>query len=86
MAKVAKGADDTKVQRLRLVQLGDDRRVAAKQILKKAKAEELDEVMVIGRTNDGELWALSSLNGGQSLWLLEKLRERILEGSPWGII
>lgn len=75
-----------KVQPIRLVAIGDDRRVQAKTVLKAAKAERLDEVLVIGRTDDGELWASSSLNAGQSLWLLEKLRERILEGNPWSIV
>lgn len=76
----------TGVQHIRLVQLGDDRRVAGAQILKRAKREDLDEVLVIGRTEDGELWASSSLNAGQSPWLLEKLRERILSGNPWSIV
>jgi hypothetical protein len=71
---------------LRLTEIGDDRRVPGKLILKRAKAEKLDDVLVIGRTDDGELWAASSLNAGQSLWLIEKLKERILEGSPFGIV
>lgn len=75
-----------KVVPIRLTEIGDDRRVHAKKVLKQAKAEKLDEVMVIGRTDDGELWAQSSLNAGQSLWLLEKLRERILSGNPWSIV
>ena len=71
---------------IRLVEMGDDRRIAASAILKKAKRERLDEVPVIGRTNGGELWAESSLNAGQSLWLIEKLRERLLSGSPWNFV
>lgn len=77
---------DSKVTTIRLTQIGDDRRVPGKLILKRAKAEKLDDVMVVGRTDDGELWCASSLNAGQSLWLLEKLREHILDGSPWGIV
>lgn len=71
---------------IRLVEFGDSRREEGSVILKRAKKEHLDEVMVIGRSDDGELWAASSLNSGQSLWLIEKLRERILAGSPWSII
>lgn len=71
---------------LRLAELGDDRRVQAKTILKAAKTEQLDEVLIIGRTDDGEIWAKSSLNAGQSLWLIEKLRERLLAGNPWMIV
>lgn len=74
------------VRTIALSQLGDERRVPGKLILKKAKAEKLDEIMVIGRTNNGELWASSSLNAGQSLWLLEKLKEQILAGNPWSIV
>jgi hypothetical protein len=74
------------VHTLRVVQFGDERLVRAKAILKRAKAEKLEAVMVIGRSDDGELWAESSLNAGQSLWLLEKLRERILAGNPWSVV
>lgn len=77
---------DPKVATIRLTQIGDDRRVPGKLILKRAKAQKLDDVMVVGRTDDGELWAASSVNGGQSLWLLEKLREQILAGTPWSIV
>jgi hypothetical protein len=75
-----------KITTIRLTQIGDDRRVPAKLVLKQARAEKLDEVLVIGRTDDGELWSSSSLNAGQSLWLIEKLRERLLRGNPWSIV
>lgn len=76
-----------KVTTLRLTQLGDDQRVRAKVILRQAREAKLDEVLVIGRASDGELWASSSLNAGQTLWLIEKLRERILKGDgPWSVI
>lgn len=71
---------------IRLTEIGDDRRVQAKAILRKAKNAKLDETLVIGRDDNGELWCASSLNAGQSLWLLEKLRERIMAGNPWSII
>lgn len=75
-----------KVETIRLVEIGDDRRQQAKFILKDAKAQKLDDVLIIGRSDDGELWAASSLNAGQSLWLIEKLRARLLEGSPWALV
>lgn len=71
---------------IQLTQIGDERRVQASVILGKAKKADLTEVMVIGRDDSGELWAESSLNAGQSLWLLEKLKERILSGNPWSIV
>lgn len=74
------------VEPIRLVEIGDDRRQQAKFILKDAKAQKLDDVLIIGRSDDGELWAASSLNAGQSLWLIEKLRARLLEGSPWALV
>lgn len=74
------------IETIRLVAIGDDRRVAAAVLLKRAKQQALDEVMIIGRDDNGELWAESSLNAGQSLWLLEKLKERILSGNPWSIV
>ncbi len=75
-----------KVVPIRLTEIGDDRRVQAAVVLKEAEAQKLDDIMVVGRSDDGELWAMSSLNAGQSLWLLEKLRERILAGNPWSVI
>jgi hypothetical protein len=74
------------VTTLRLTQLGDDRRVKGRTVLRQAREQRLDEVLVIGRTGDGELWASSSLNAGQSLWLIEKLKERVLAGNPWSIV
>lgn len=74
------------VRPIRLTQFGDDRQIPAKLILKRAKDQKLDSVMIVGRTDGGELWVESSLNAGQSLWLLEKLRERILAGNPWSIL
>lgn len=79
-------AEGSNVVSIGLTEMGDERRVQAKAVLKLAKAEKLDECMVIGRTDDGELWAFSSLNAGQSLWLLEKLKERILSGNPWSLV
>jgi hypothetical protein len=71
---------------LRVIEIGDQRRLPGKIVLNRARAQKLDDVLVIGRTDEGELWAASSLNAGQTLWLIEKLRERVLEGSPWGIV
>ena len=85
-SKAAPLGKPTNVETIRLVQLGDERRVQGCIILKEAKKQKLDDVMVIGRTDEGDLWASSSLNAGQSLWLLEKLRERILSGNPWSIV
>ena len=82
--QAAREADN--VSFIRLTQLGDHRRVQTKIVLQQARAAALDEVLVIGRDDAGELWCSSSLNAGQSLWLLEKLRERILAGNPWSII
>ena len=71
---------------IRLMQIGDEQRVKGRAILAQARAQKLDSIMVVGRTDDGELWAASSLNAGQSLYLLEKLKERILQSGPWGIV
>lgn len=79
-------ADKSNVVSIGLSQIGDERRIAGSQILKRAKREKLDEVLVIGRRDGCELWAASSLNAGQSLWLIEKLRERILAGNPWSLV
>lgn len=78
--------EPSNVSTINLKQIGDTVRVQGKTILKRAKAEKLDEVMVIGRTDKGELWARSSLNAGQSLWLLEKMREYLLGGNPWNVV
>lgn len=75
-----------KVVPIMLTEIGDDRRIPVQKILKDAEGQRLDDVLIIGRTDEGELWATSSLNAGQSLWLLEKLRERILSGNPWELV
>lgn len=77
---------ESNVSTIRLVEFGDLSRVPVKVIIKKAKAEKLDDILIIGRTDKGELWAECSLNAGQSLWLIEKLKERILSGTPWNIV
>lgn len=86
MVKSYPHAGGENVRTIALTQVGDTMRREAKDILKKAKAQKLDEMLVIGRSDDGELWCASSLNAGQSLWLLEKLKERILAGNPWSIV
>lgn len=86
MTKKSKPSKATNVATIRLVEFGDESRVDAKVILKQAKRANLDQALIIGRDKNGELWASSSLNGAQSLWLIEKLRERVLEGSSWGVI
>jgi hypothetical protein len=75
-----------KVVPIMLAEIGDDRRIPVRQIVEHATTAKLDDVLIIGRTDEGDLWAESSLNAGQSLWLLEKLRERILQGSPWALV
>lgn len=71
---------------LRLTEIGDDRRIPATVILKRAKQEKPAEVIVCGRSDDGELWIHSSLNAGQSLWLLQKAIQRVLDGNPWSLV
>ena len=83
---MAKPDPVTNVSTIRLVEIGDDSREAARAVLRRAKKQGLDEVLIIGRADNGELWATSSLNAGQSLWLLEKMRERILSGNPWSFV
>lgn len=79
-------ASTSKVTSIRLTEIGDDHRIQTKVIMKEAKAACLDDVLIVGRDDSGELWARSSLNAGQSLWLLEKLRARILDGNPWTLV
>lgn len=79
-------SDTSNVATIRLVQMGDESYLNAKIVLKQARAADLDQALVIGRDQNGELVAFSSLNGAQSLWLIEKLKARVLEGSSWGII
>lgn len=74
------------VQSLRLVEMGDDKSLDIKKLFRRAKSAKLNDVLIIGRDNNGEMWAECSLNAGQSLWLLEKLRERILSGNPWNFV
>ena len=74
------------VEAIRLVEIGHDRAVPARLVLKAAKAASLHECVVIGRDENGELWANSSLNASQTLWLLERLKERVLKRGPWDVV
>lgn len=75
-----------KVVPLMLTEIGDDTRITVERVMEHAQAQKLDDVLIVGRTDDGELWAESTRNAAQSLWLLEKLRERILSGNPWSLV
>jgi hypothetical protein len=74
------------VETIRLVEIGNDRAVPARLILKAAKNAGLHECVVIGRDDKGEMWAKSSLNASQTLWLLEQLKRRVCEGNAWSVI
>lgn len=78
--------DAPNVETIRLVEIGHDRAVPARLILKAAKAAKLHECVVIGRDENGEMWAKSSLNASQTLWLLERLKERVLKGNAWSVV
>lgn len=69
-----------------LTQIGHDRAVPARLILKAAKKIPLHECLIIGRDDKGELWMKSSVNASQSLWLLERLKERLLSGNAWSVV
>lgn len=51
------------------------------QILRGAIAADLDDVLVIGWTAEGELYAASSTaDATEHVWLMEKLKHAILSG------
>lgn len=51
-----------------------------KRILKKAKEADLETIIIIGVTTDGELYfASSAADGGDVLWWMEKAKKALLE-------
>lgn len=53
------------------------------RILQKAIEADLDGVLVIGYTKDGEEYAASSYaDGGTALWLLERTKTKLLAVTP----
>jgi hypothetical protein len=51
------------------------------QVLRGAIAADLDEVLVIGWTADGELYAASStVDASKHVWLMDNLKNAILNG------
>lgn len=76
----------SKVETIRLTQIGNDRAVPARLILKAAKSINLHEAVIIGRDQNGELWAKSSLNASQTLWLIEQLKQKLFEGGAWDVV
>ena len=53
--------------------------IPPERVLDAAKEAKLDDVLVIGRTNDGELYmACSTGDGPEILWLIENAKGYIL--------
>jgi hypothetical protein len=66
-----------------IIQLDQPTRAGAEpaQILRGAIAANLDQVLVIGWTPAGELYAASSTaDAGEHIWLIETLKNAILNG------
>lgn len=75
-----------KVVTIGLREIGDERAVPARMIIKAARKAGLVEAAIIGYDENGELWVASSLNAGQSLYLIEKLKIKILENGPGRLV
>lgn len=71
-----------KVVKLKLVNgVGRNAKVAANRVLAGARGK-LREVVVIGYTLDGDIYAASSEGPGDTVWLIEQAKRWILEGCP----
>jgi hypothetical protein len=69
-----------KVVKLELVEVGDGMRLDAITVLDAAKNERFERMLVIGRTEDGELYIAATANAGESLVLLEHAKHQIIFG------
>lgn len=67
---------------LRLVPdlIGEDVDLGAKNVLEEAVEFGLDTVVVIGETEDGEIYVAGSRNAGTSLVLIERAKHKLVFG------
>lgn len=70
------------VVKLKLVgDCGAGRKVASNRVLAAARSK-LNEVVVLGYTHDGGIYAASSSGPGDTLWLIEHAKKWLLDGCP----
>lgn len=71
-----------KVVKLKLVKgVGSGAKLAANRVLSGARGK-LNEVVVLGYTHDGDLYAASSNGPGDTMWLIEHAKKWLLDGCP----
>ena len=68
------------VVKLELVEVGEDFRFEAKQILEAAKSKAFERVAIIGRTDEGDLYVEGTANAGETLVLLKQAEHFIVFG------
>lgn len=66
---------------LRLVEVGDNFRFNPDEILSAAMGQDFRELAIVAETADGELWLSSVSNAGTTLILLERAKQRIVDGA-----
>lgn len=67
---------------LRLVpdRIGEDVDLGVKNVLEEAEEYDLDTVVVIGETKEGEMYVAGSRNAGASLVLIERAKHKLVFG------
>lgn len=68
------------VHKLELVEVGEDFRFDADDILEAAKGKDFARVSVIGELPDGSIWVSGSANAGETLVLMELAKHQIIFG------
>lgn len=64
--------------------VGENYRLDVDECLESAKGRGIENVLIIGDLEDGELWVSSASNAGEALILIEKARQYIVFGERRG--
>lgn len=65
------------VVNLKLIEVGENHRFEAKEILDGARSQNFERMVIIGRTEDGELYVAGTANAGETMILLEHAKHLI---------
>lgn len=65
------------VVKLELVEVGGGYRFDADEVLEAAKGQRFSRFVILGETEDGEIWVSGNANSGETLVLMERAKRRI---------
>jgi hypothetical protein len=80
IGRVRMKAGGAEVVPLRLVSIGETVRLDPDKVLATAMGKKLTNLVVIAELPDGDLWLSGIANAGESLILMERAKQQIVDG------